>query len=75
MTLTITDYNQNTTARFDVNLIITDLQGINRPPTIEEENDTARYALKITQMEPIYALLLAAIVYISVALINGFVQT
>ncbi|WZY77574.1 hypothetical protein YC2023_023958 [Brassica napus] len=38
--LTITDYNQNTIARLDVDLIITNLKGTNRPPITEEENDT-----------------------------------
>nr|VDD51434.1 unnamed protein product [Brassica oleracea] len=39
VTLIIKDYNQNTTSRLDVDLIITDLEGSNRPPTTEEEND------------------------------------
>ncbi|KAG2270199.1 hypothetical protein Bca52824_064754 [Brassica carinata] len=39
VTLTIKDYNQNATSRLDVDLIITDLEGTNRPPTTEEEND------------------------------------
>ena len=39
VTLTIWDYNQNATARLDVDLIITDLEETNRPPTTEEEND------------------------------------
>ncbi|WZY73002.1 hypothetical protein YC2023_005242 [Brassica napus] len=39
VTLTIKDYNSNATSRLDVDLIITDLEGTNRPPTIEEEND------------------------------------
>ena len=39
VTLTIKDYNQNVTSRLDVDLIITDLEGTNRPPTTEEEND------------------------------------
>ena len=33
------DYNQNATSRLDVDLIITDLEGSNRPPTTEKEND------------------------------------
>ena len=33
VTLTITDYNQNATAQLNVDLIITDLKGTNRPPT------------------------------------------
>ncbi|KAH0852360.1 hypothetical protein HID58_007275 [Brassica napus] len=37
--LTIKDYNQNATSRLDVDLIITDLEGTNRLPTTEEEND------------------------------------
>lgn len=36
----ITDYNQNTIARFEVGFIITDLEATNKPPTTEEENDT-----------------------------------
>lgn len=36
-TLTIKDYNQNATAKLDVNLIITDLEEINRSPTTEEK--------------------------------------
>ncbi|KAG5410929.1 hypothetical protein IGI04_007248 [Brassica rapa subsp. trilocularis] len=39
VTLIIKDYNQNATSRLDIDLIITDLEGPNRPPTIEEEND------------------------------------
>ncbi|KAF8113169.1 hypothetical protein N665_0055s0033 [Sinapis alba] len=39
-TLTIKDYNQNATARLDVDLIITDLEIIIRPPTTEKKNDT-----------------------------------
>ncbi|WZZ59776.1 hypothetical protein YC2023_059883 [Brassica napus] len=39
VTLTIKDYNQNATSRLDVDLIITDLEGTNRTPTTEEEND------------------------------------
>ncbi|KAL0654510.1 hypothetical protein Bca4012_097201 [Brassica carinata] len=39
VTLTIWNYNQNTTARLDVDLIITDLEETNRPPTTKEEND------------------------------------
>ncbi|CAG7862636.1 unnamed protein product, partial [Brassica rapa] len=39
VTLTIKDYNQNATSRLDVDLIITDLEGSNRPPTTEKEND------------------------------------
>ncbi|KAH0928274.1 hypothetical protein HID58_014001 [Brassica napus] len=39
VTLTIKDYNPNATSRLDVDLIITDLEGTNRPPTTEEEND------------------------------------
>ncbi|KAF2542026.1 hypothetical protein F2Q68_00031675 [Brassica cretica] len=39
VTLIIKDYNQNATSRLDVDLIITDLEGSNRPPTTEEEND------------------------------------
>ena len=39
VTLNIKDYNQNATSRLDVDLIITDLEGTNRPPTTEEEND------------------------------------
>lgn len=38
VTLSIKDYNQNATARLDVDLIITDLEGTNRPPTTKEEN-------------------------------------
>ena len=37
VTLTITDYNQNATARPDVNLIITDLDATNRPPTTKKK--------------------------------------
>ena len=33
------NYNQNATSRLDVDLIITDLEGTNRPPTTEDEND------------------------------------
>lgn len=40
VTLTITGYNQNMTSRLDVDLSITDLEGTNRPPTLEEENNT-----------------------------------
>ena len=39
VTLIIKDYNQNATSRLDVDLIITDLKGSNRPPTMEKEND------------------------------------
>ena len=39
VTLTIKDYNQNATSRLDIDLIITDLEGTNRSPTTEEEND------------------------------------
>ncbi|WZZ34443.1 hypothetical protein YC2023_017844 [Brassica napus] len=39
VTLTIKDYNQNATSRLDVDVIITDLEGTNRPPTTEEKND------------------------------------
>ncbi|KAL0713344.1 hypothetical protein Bca4012_020322 [Brassica carinata] len=39
VTLTIKDYNQNATSRLDVDLIITDLENTNRPPTMEEIND------------------------------------
>ncbi|KAG2288709.1 hypothetical protein Bca52824_048313 [Brassica carinata] len=39
ITLTIMDNNPNTTARLYGNLIITDLEGTNRPQTIEEENN------------------------------------
>ena len=39
VTLIIKNYNQNATSRLDVDLIITDLEGSNRPPTTEEEND------------------------------------
>ncbi|CAG7896807.1 unnamed protein product [Brassica rapa] len=39
VTLTIRDYNQNATVRLDVDLIITDQEGTNRPPTTKEEND------------------------------------
>ncbi|CDY28910.1 BnaA02g25660D [Brassica napus] len=39
VTLTIKDYNPNATSRLDVDLIITDLEGTNRPPTTEEENN------------------------------------
>ena len=39
VTLIIKDYNQNATSRPDVDLIINDLEGTNRPPTTEEEND------------------------------------
>ena len=39
VTLNIKDYNQNATSRLDVDLIITDLEGTNRPPTTEEENN------------------------------------
>ncbi|KAL0693352.1 hypothetical protein Bca4012_060532 [Brassica carinata] len=38
--LTITNYNQNATAKLDVELVITNLEGTNRPPTTEGENDT-----------------------------------
>ncbi|CAG7884957.1 unnamed protein product [Brassica rapa] len=40
VTLTIKDYNPNATSRLDVDLIITDLESTNRPPTMEEENET-----------------------------------
>ena len=36
VTITITDYNQNTIARLDVDLTVTDLEGTNRPSTIEK---------------------------------------
>lgn len=39
VTLTIKDFNQNATSRLDVNLIITDLESTNRPPTTEEKYD------------------------------------
>ena len=39
VTLIIKNYNQNATSRLDVDLIITDLEGTNKPPTTEEEND------------------------------------
>nr|VDD53630.1 unnamed protein product [Brassica oleracea] len=39
VTLTIKNYNPNATSRLDVDLIITDLEGTNRPPTMEEVND------------------------------------
>ena len=39
VTLTITYYNQTATTRLDVDLIITDSEATNRPPTTEEEND------------------------------------
>ena len=74
VTLTIKDYNQNTTSRLDVDVIITDLEETNRPPTTEEKTIYALYASEITTMEKIFALLLAAIFFILLALINGFVQ-
>ena len=37
VTLTITNYNQNVTARHDVNLIIIDLDTTNRPPTTKKK--------------------------------------
>ncbi|KAF8118638.1 hypothetical protein N665_0003s0013, partial [Sinapis alba] len=40
VTIRITDYNENVSARLDVDLIITDLEETNRPPTTEEENET-----------------------------------
>lgn len=39
VTLNIKDYYQNAIVRLDVDLIITYLKGINRPPTKEEEKD------------------------------------
>ena len=39
VTLTIKDYNPNATSRLDVDMIITDLEGTNRPPTTEEVDD------------------------------------
>ncbi|KAF3528558.1 hypothetical protein DY000_02042450 [Brassica cretica] len=39
VTVTIKDYNPNGTSRLDVDLIITDLEDTNRPPTTEEENE------------------------------------
>ncbi|KAH0855052.1 hypothetical protein HID58_020532 [Brassica napus] len=38
VTLTIWDYTQNVTARLDGDLIITDLEETNMPPTTEEKN-------------------------------------
>ncbi|KAL0886104.1 hypothetical protein Bca101_010087 [Brassica carinata] len=46
VTLTIRDYNLDTTARLDVDLIITDLEGTNRPPTTEEENHICTICLE-----------------------------
>ncbi|KAF8083979.1 hypothetical protein N665_0741s0013 [Sinapis alba] len=40
VTLRITDYNENASARLDVDLIITDLEETNKPPTTEEKNET-----------------------------------
>ncbi|WZZ86588.1 hypothetical protein YC2023_115167 [Brassica napus] len=40
VTLNIKDYYQNAIVRLDVDLIITYLKGINRPPTKEEEKDS-----------------------------------
>ncbi|KAG5406131.1 hypothetical protein IGI04_012250 [Brassica rapa subsp. trilocularis] len=39
ITVTITDNNPYATARLDVDLIITNLEGTNRPPTVGEESD------------------------------------
>lgn len=39
VTLTIKNYNQNATARFDANLISTGLEKTNRPSTKEEKNN------------------------------------
>ncbi|WZZ65092.1 hypothetical protein YC2023_076462 [Brassica napus] len=46
VTLTIWDYNQNATAGLDVDLIITDLEETNKPPTTEEENDICTICLE-----------------------------
>ncbi|KAL0694133.1 hypothetical protein Bca4012_061313 [Brassica carinata] len=76
-TLTIKDYNQNATSRLDVDLSITDLEDTNRLPTNKRKPIYALYALyalEITTMETIFALLLAAIIYILLALINNFMQ-
>ncbi|KAG2246683.1 hypothetical protein Bca4012_090347 [Brassica carinata] len=75
VTLTIKDYNPNTTSRLDVDLIIADLEDTNRPPTTEEENDNVLYASEITTNTTIFAPLLAAIVSISHALTSGFAET
>ncbi|KAH0911924.1 hypothetical protein HID58_035245 [Brassica napus] len=69
VTLTITYYNQNATARLDVDLIITDLE----PPTIEEENDACIVCFE-NYNNGTY-LCSFFILSISAALINGFVQT
>ncbi|CAH8329022.1 unnamed protein product [Eruca vesicaria subsp. sativa] len=40
ITLTLTDNNQEATAKLDVDLIITDLEGTTRPPHMEELYNT-----------------------------------
>ncbi|KAF8081782.1 hypothetical protein N665_0867s0004 [Sinapis alba] len=40
VTLRITNYNENASARLDVDLIITDIEETNRLPNSEEENNT-----------------------------------
>ena len=57
VTLTIWDYNQNATARLNVDLIIIDLEETNKPPTTKEKKTIyALYALKITTTETNYML-------------------
>ncbi|KAF8109828.1 hypothetical protein N665_0090s0011 [Sinapis alba] len=40
VTLRITNYNENASARLDIDLIITDIEETNRLPNSEEENET-----------------------------------
>lgn len=74
VSVTIIDYNPNATSRLDVDLTITDLESTNRPPTIEEINNICIVCFRDYNDGTIFALLLAAVIFILIALISDFVS-
>ncbi|KAG2307690.1 hypothetical protein Bca52824_027438 [Brassica carinata] len=74
VTLTIKDYNVNATSTLGGDLIITDLESTNRPPTTEEINNICIVCFEDYSNGNHICSLTCGHNFILIALISGFVQ-